>query len=143
MALTMTQSEREEFLAGVHVGVLGVAEPDGGALAVPIWYGYEPGGDIWIVTGKTSRKAKGLASKQFSLCAQNEEVPYKYVSVTGEVAATRPVTDDDRRTLAHRYLGPEMGDMYLEATRDEGDESLVYVLRPTRWMTVDYGKQFG
>ena len=64
------------------------------------------------------------------------------MSVTGEVAATRPVTDDDRRTLAHRYLGPEMGDMYLEATRDEGDESLVFVLHPTRWMTVDYGKQF-
>ena len=98
MALTMTQSEREEFLAGVHVGVLGVTEPDGGALAVPIWYGYEPGGDIWIVTGKTSRKGRSwTATGQFSLCAQTEEIPYKYVSVTGEVARTRPVTDDDRK----------------------------------------------
>ena len=139
----MTRSEREEFLAGVHVGVLGVTEPDGGALAVPIWYGYEPGGDIWIVTGKESRKAKGLATGQFSLCAQSEEVPYKYVSVTGTVAETRPVTHDDRRTLAYRYLGPEFGDMYLEATADEEGESLRYVLQPTRWMTVDYSKQFG
>ena len=44
----------------MHVGVLGVTEPDGGALAVPIWYGYEPGGDIWIITGSTSRKGRGL-----------------------------------------------------------------------------------
>ena len=70
MSLTMTRTEREEFLAGVHVGVLGVTEPDGGALAVPIWYGYEPGGDIWIITGKTSRKAKGLEVEDSSACAR-------------------------------------------------------------------------
>ena len=117
MSLTMTRTEREEFLAGVHVGVLGVTEPDGGALAVPIWYGYEPGGDIWIITGSTSRKGRGLeATGQFSFCAQTEEIPYKYVSVTGTVAQTRPSTDDDRKTLAHRYLGPELGDAYLAAT---------------------------
>ena len=65
------------------------------------------------------------------------------MTVTGDVVETRPVADDDRRRLAHRYLGPEMGDMYLEATRDEAAGSAVYVLRPTRWMTVDYTKQFG
>ena len=88
-------------------------------------------------------QGQGLASGRFSLCAQTEEVPYKYVSVTGEVASTRSVTDEDRRTLAYRYLGPEIGDLYLEATADEAGESLVYVLRPTRWATVDYAKQFG
>jgi PPOX class probable F420-dependent enzyme len=139
----MTRAEREEFLAGVHVGVLGVTEPDGGALAVPIWYGYELGGELWIVTAAESRKGRALeASRRFSLCAQTEEVPYRYVSVAGEVAATRPVTQEDRRTLAHRYLGPEVGELYLEATRDE-EESTLYTLRPTRWMTVDYSKQFG
>jgi PPOX class probable F420-dependent enzyme len=143
MTLSMTRAEREAFLAGVHVGVLGVTEPDGGALAVPLWYAYEPGGDLWIVTGRTSRKARALdASGRFSLCAQTEDVPYKYVSITGDVAATRPTTEDDRRALAYRYLGAEIGEMYLEATRDE-EESTVYTLRPTQWMTVDYAKQFG
>jgi uncharacterized protein len=143
MSLAMTQTEREQFLAGLHVGVLGLSEAGGTPLAVPIWYGYEPGADIWIVTGIDSRKGRALsATGQFDLCAQSEELPYRYVSVTGSVVATRPVTDDDRRHLAHRYLGPELGDAYLEATRGETG-SAVYVLRPERWMTVDYGKQFG
>ena len=140
----MTRAEREEFLAGVHVGVLGITEADGTTLAVPIWYGYEPGGDAWVVTAPDSRKGRALAAtSRFSLCAQTETAPYQYVTVTGDVIETRPVADDDRRRLAHRYLGPEMGDMYLEATRDEVAGSAVYVLRPMRWMTVDYTKQFG
>jgi PPOX class probable F420-dependent enzyme len=144
MSLAMTRSEREQFLAGLHVGVLGVVEATGTALAVPIWYGYEPGRDIWIVTGTESRKGRALsATSRFSLCAQSEEVPYRYVVVTGSVATTRPVTDNDRRALAHRYLGPELGDAYLEAVRDEEPESAVFVLRPEQWMTVDYGKEFG
>ena len=41
MSVTMSRDERERFLAGVHVGVLSVASPDGGGpLAVPVWYAY-------------------------------------------------------------------------------------------------------
>ena len=40
MSLSMGRAESEEFLAGLHVGVLGVALPDGrGPLTVPVWYG--------------------------------------------------------------------------------------------------------
>jgi PPOX class probable F420-dependent enzyme len=143
MSLAMTRAEREEFLAGVHIGVLGITETDGSALAVPIWYAYEPGGDIWVITATDSRKGRALAAtRRFSLCAQTEDAPYRYVTVTGDLVETKPATDDDRRALAHRYLGSEIGEAYLEATRDESAGSAVYVLRPTRWMTVDYGKQF-
>ena len=39
MPVTMTREEREQFLGGVHVGVLSVASVDGGGpLAVPVWY---------------------------------------------------------------------------------------------------------
>jgi len=39
MPPSMSQAEREEFLAGVHVGVLSVASGDGrGPLAIPVWY---------------------------------------------------------------------------------------------------------
>ncbi len=41
MPVTMTREEREQFLGGVHVGVLSVASADGaGPLAVPVWYSY-------------------------------------------------------------------------------------------------------
>ena len=43
----MTEQEREAFLADLHVGVISIPRPDGPPLTVPIWYDYEPGGDIW------------------------------------------------------------------------------------------------
>jgi hypothetical protein len=48
------------------------------------------------------------------------------------------------RPLARRYLGVELGDRYVEATSGgagEGGEILVR-MRPERWLTVDYAKQF-
>ena len=45
--------------------------------------------------------------------------------------------------MAHRYLGPELGDQYLEATSaDEAKESVCFRMRPEHWLTVDYAKQF-
>jgi nitroimidazol reductase NimA-like FMN-containing flavoprotein (pyridoxamine 5'-phosphate oxidase superfamily) len=45
MWVAMSAAEREEFLAGVHVGVLSAAIGTAGrTLAVPVWYGYQPGG---------------------------------------------------------------------------------------------------
>ena len=60
MSLVMTQSEREDFLAGLHVGVLAIERPAGPPLAVPIWYGYEPGGLVWIITAPGSVKGRLL-----------------------------------------------------------------------------------
>ena len=88
MSLAMTKEEREAFLSGLHVGVLSIPDGERGPLAAPIWYSYKPGGDIVLVTGKTSRKAELLKrAKRVSLVAQSEEIPYKYVSIEGPVMA--------------------------------------------------------
>src|SRR5262250_2005504 len=121
MALTMTRLEREAFLAGVHVGIISIAEEGRGPLTVPIWYAYEPGGELRVITGRTSRKAQLLQhAGRFSVCVQTETQPYKYVSVEGPVVAIEPADlERDRRPLAHRYLGAQRGDRYIEATREE------------------------
>jgi len=146
MSLQMTRSEREEFLAGVHIGVISIAEPGRGPLTAPIWYGYEPGGELWIVTEKGSRKGRLLRqAKRFSLCAQSEQVPYKYVSVEGPIVSITPsVVERDERPLAHRYLGPEFGDEYIATTggADARAENVLVKMRPERWLTVDYAKEF-
>src|SRR5689334_1906627 len=86
--ITMTREEREAFLAGVHVGVVCIADGDRAPIAAPIWYDYAPGGDLRIVTGRDSRKGKRLVpGAKVSLCAQQEAPPYKYVTVEGVVAA--------------------------------------------------------
>jgi hypothetical protein len=36
MSLQMSKPEREAFLAGVHVGVISIAEPGRGPLSAPI-----------------------------------------------------------------------------------------------------------
>ncbi len=85
MPVTMTREEREQFLGGVHVGVLSVASVDGGGpLAVPVWYSYQPGGTVNVITGGSTRKAAAIrAAGRLSLCAQDERPPYKYVTVEG------------------------------------------------------------
>ena len=59
----------------------------------------------------------------------------QYVTVEGP-AVVGETDDDVQRSLAHRYLGPEIGDLYLEAIADT--VSRVARLTPTRWRTVDY-----
>ena len=145
MSLAMTREEREAFLADVHVGVVSIADSERGPLAVPIWYAYEPGGELRIVTERGSRKGRLLDKAQrMSLCAQSEAPPYKYVSVEGPITSIeKPDLERDERPMAHRYLGPELGDGYVEATRTDGDaENILVKMRPQRWLTTDYSKQF-
>jgi nitroimidazol reductase NimA-like FMN-containing flavoprotein (pyridoxamine 5'-phosphate oxidase superfamily) len=145
VSLAMSRAEREAFLAALHVGVISVAEAGRGPLAVPIWYFYEPGAELWVVTDRDSRKGRLLAqARRFSLLAQTETAPYQYVSVEGPVVAIEPA-DLERhlRPMARRYLGAELGDRYVDATAGDRDSSVVVRMRPERWLTVDYRKQFG
>jgi nitroimidazol reductase NimA-like FMN-containing flavoprotein (pyridoxamine 5'-phosphate oxidase superfamily) len=134
--LTMKKAQREAFLAGLHVGVVAIARHGAAPLAAPVWYTYEPGGDVVFVFESASEKVKLFeAEGQASLCVQNEGMPYQYVTVEGP-AVVCDTDDDVQRSLAHRYLGPEIGDLYLGAITDT--VSRVARLTPTRWRTVDY-----
>ncbi|HSP29939.1 MAG TPA: pyridoxamine 5'-phosphate oxidase family protein [Ilumatobacteraceae bacterium] len=140
----MTESEREEFLAGLHVGVIGIERSDGPPLVVPVWYSYEPGGDVEVLTSASSTKGRlAAAAGRASLCAQQEELPYKYVSVEGPVEIDE-LGDDAKAAvlpMAIRYLGEEMGRGYA-AGHTASDEIRIRI-RPDRWFTVDYAKPTG
>lgn len=136
----MTPTAREAFLAAVHVGVLSVGEPDRGPLTVPIWYAYEPGGEVWLWTDTTSRKATLLRQAgRASLCVQQEMRPYKYVSIEGPVTAITPATTADIRQLAIRYYGLEAADAFVAGLEGGGatDTDCVVRIRPERWLTFD------
>jgi PPOX class probable F420-dependent enzyme len=136
----MTQEERETFLAALHVGVLGISAPDRAPVLVPVWYSYEPGGEIVFITNKNAKKAKRLEQEgRFTLCVQDESPPYKYVSVEGPIVSIEDADHERELTpIAHRYLGKERGDAYV--TKTSGDEELLVRMRPARWSTADYGK---
>jgi len=138
----MTESERQEFLAGLHVGVLGIERADGPPLVVPVWYSYEPGGDVVVLTSASSIKGRlAAAAGRASLCAQQEEVPYRYVSVEGSVSIEELDADAWRTAvepMAIRYLGEEMGRKYAATSVDIDD--ILIRLRTDRWFSVDYAK---
>ncbi|WP_245642058.1 pyridoxamine 5'-phosphate oxidase family protein [Nonomuraea candida] len=142
MSTRMSVKEREEFLAGTHIGVLSV--PDGPApLLVPIWYGYAPGGDIRISTAAGTRKhdlIRGAASVGFAV--QQEAMPYKYVSVDGPVAGYEPTDPGEYRDWSIRYLGPEQGERFFTTIRDGLGDWVTFRIRPERWRTFDFGKEF-
>ncbi|MGW0423174.1 pyridoxamine 5'-phosphate oxidase family protein [Streptomyces sp. NPDC003015] len=139
MALTRTQ--REQFLAEPHVAALAVDAGEGRApLTVPIWYQYEPGGDLWILTGADSRKHELIrAAGRFSLLVERVEPTIRYVSVDGPVLDTRPGTLDDLREISARYLPAEKVDGYVEFASKNHGESVIIRMRPERWVTSDLG----
>jgi nitroimidazol reductase NimA-like FMN-containing flavoprotein (pyridoxamine 5'-phosphate oxidase superfamily) len=142
MTFAMTRQEREQFLAELHVGIISIAEDGRGPLTVPVWYAYQPGGDLRVLTASASRKGRLLErARRFSLCAQTETPPYRYVSVEGPVVAIAAAdVERDLRPLARRYLGAEAGDAYIAATRDQHAGDVLIRMRPERWLTADFGK---
>src|SRR5262249_9461001 len=109
-----------------------------------VWYGYEPGGEIWLVTGRDSRKGRLLAQGvRVAFVAQSEQAPYRYVSVEGPVSSVAPCSGEaEQRRLAHRYLGRKGGDAYLASTAESRavEPSVLVRIRPERWLSVDYRK---
>ena len=141
----MTESERQEFLAALHVGVLAIERPDGPPLAVPVWYSYEPGGDVEVLTSASSIKGRLAAiAGRASLCAQQEELPYKYVSVEGSLEIVELDAEASKAAvvpMAIRYLGEEMGRGY--AATSVGPDDILIRLSAERWFSVDYSKPVG
>lgn len=142
MPAPMTREEREEFLAGVHVGVLSVDEPGRGPLSVPVWYLYSPGGEILLVTRPEARKAKLLREgTPVSFVVQTEDLPPKYVSIQGRVSSTTPAdVDRDLKPVVRKYLSQDVGDAYVDNTRPNGTDEIVVRIRPERWYSRDFGR---
>jgi PPOX class probable F420-dependent enzyme len=138
--LTMSEADRQAFLAETHVGVLSIARGDGRPpLASPVWYVYDEGGDVLVNIGAASAKAAALATTPAaSLTVQTESLPYKFVTVGGPVAVG-PADDATRRRIAERYLPAEMVDGYLASSGDPA-QMLTIRLTPRTWHSNDFGQ---
>jgi general stress protein 26 len=137
----MSETQREEFLEGVHVGIVSLQEPGRGPLACPIWYDYKRGGELWFLTDKRTRKERLLSvSGRISVCAQIEQPPYSYVTIEGPVVSIESADlERDVRPMARRYLGREGGDRYTEKEAAPSiDDTILVKVRPERWLSADY-----
>jgi hypothetical protein len=141
--MALSREERERFLAEPHIGALAVdtGDPGRAPLTVPVWYGYEPGGDLWVLTGRDSRKARLIErAGRFSLMADRLEPTVRYVSVEGPVTQVLPGTRDHVVEMASRYLPPEKLDGYVAAAEKDHGEQVVLRMRPEHWLSADLGR---
>lgn len=136
---SFSESERQDFLADKHVGVLSVTADDGRPPAsVPIWYDYTSDGHIRINTGAGSRKSRLIEQAGvLTLAVQRDEPPYQYVVVEGTVVeTTTPTPLQVREEIAIRYLGEEGGRAFVASLGDS--PSVLFTVRPDRWLTADF-----
>ena len=140
----MTRSEREAFLAEPRVAVLSVAGADGRPPhSTPTFYAYEPGGEVTFFTNTEGRSANKVAliadAGAVTLTVQQDEFPYRYVSVECDIAATGRPDAGQVRAIASRYLPPDAADGMARAEADDPASTIVlYTARPGRWLTATF-----
>ncbi|MCV7089196.1 pyridoxamine 5'-phosphate oxidase family protein [Mycobacterium interjectum] len=135
---SFSEAECQEFLAATHVAVLSVAADGRPPASVPIWYDYTPGGNIRIMTGASTRKARLIErAGAVTLVVQREEPPYQYVVVEGTVVdTTTPAPADVQESIAIRYLGEEGGRAFVSSMA--GVEEVLFTIRPDKWLSADF-----
>ncbi|WP_328525349.1 hypothetical protein [Kribbella sp. NBC_00359] len=141
---TMTKQQREEFLAGQHIGVVSVGRPDGlPPTTVPTFYAYEPDGALTMFTntqGRTTARGEAIKSAGVvTFLVQDENWPAKYVAVEATLdSATRP-TIEQMLTITRRYMPEEAAQQFAHSEVDNPDSTIVFFsFTPTRWFSGDY-----
>jgi PPOX class probable F420-dependent enzyme len=123
-------NESESFISEPNVAVLATVDRRGRAHAAPIWYLYHDGTFI-ISTGRGSQKHRNVeANPEITLVIDRRTVPYYAVMARGAANIGAPLTDEERREMAIRYLGEELGNRYVERT--SGQDAVTIRLRPRK-----------
>ncbi|RSM73039.1 pyridoxamine 5'-phosphate oxidase [Kibdelosporangium aridum] len=140
VSFVMTAEERMAFLAEAHIGILAITRDGRAPLAVPVWYDYEPGGDLLIWIERDTVKDKLIRSAgTFSLAVHNETEPYKYVTVEGPVIANdAPPTREQALKIASRYFPMHRSEPYVDEALSE--RSVLVRMRPEKWLSNDQSK---
>jgi nitroimidazol reductase NimA-like FMN-containing flavoprotein (pyridoxamine 5'-phosphate oxidase superfamily) len=145
----MTDTERDAFLAEPHVAVLAIPRGNRPPHTSPVWYHYQPGGNVTFFTGTQGRKSrKAQLIEQagvVSLCVQQETFPYKYVTVEGTIMQIdRPPTSEQALAIVRRYLPQLQAQGFVAAELDHPTgEFVLYSVRPDHWHSLDFSDLAG
>ena len=96
---------------------------------------------LTVLTGRRSRKAAAVrAAGRFSLCAQDDSPPYRYVSVQWPVISEEELDSAERLAMARRYIGTAAGDRLRDGQRrSRGREQQGFRMCLERWLSQDQG----
>jgi PPOX class probable F420-dependent enzyme len=122
--------ERDAFIREANVAVLASVDSRGRAHAAPVWYLHKAGVFI-ISTGRGSQKHRNVETNpDITLVIDRRTIPYYAVMARGLAEIGDPLTDAERREMAVRYLGEELGNRYVERTA--GQDAITIRLTPRK-----------
>ena len=150
MPRRMTEKESQEFLVEPRIGVLSVARGgDRPPHTTPVWYAYEPGGNITFFTGTQGRKSRKAELVEnagvLTLTVQREEFPYRYVTVEGTVVREdRPPSEEQVLAVVRRYLPEEQARWFVDSELGQpSQEFVLFTIRPDHWLSFDFSEEEG
>jgi PPOX class probable F420-dependent enzyme len=120
----MTDGEWRQFVsAGTRTGKLATTRRDGRPQVVPIWFLLD-GDDLVFNTGAETVKGRALRRTGWaSICVDDENPPYSFVTVSGpvtisdDVEAMRPLTI----LIAARYMGADRAEEFGQRNAVPGE----------------------
>ena len=128
----MNSEEREAFVSRPLTAVLSTISKDGRIHAVPVWYLYE-GGVFKVLTDRGSAKHRNIErTGQASLCVDERDGAFQYVSVEGPVVVAPEVTREQRLALHTHYRGAEQAERIV--ARGGHERMVLLALTPQRWL---------
>ena len=122
--------QQRDFAEDANVAILATVDGKGRPHATPIWYLFD-GGEFILSVGRGGQKHRNLErNPEATLVIDSRVVPYYALMISGTVEIGPPITPEQRRAIANRYLGEELAKRYVEAT--EGQDSVGLRLTPRK-----------
>ena len=136
----MSPEAMARFLLRPRVAVLSWVTSEGEVVSTPVWFDYRDG-KFFAHSMSGSLKVRSiLKNPNVSLCVQDPEPPYRYVTVR---AQARVIADPEAgyqldKQLARRYLGRMGGRFYIERVYPTfPGQSRILELLPTKVSSVN------
>jgi len=95
----MSPVEVDKFLRQPHVMSLATVHANGRPHLVAMWYGFEPGGQLGVVTYRTSQKVRNLQRSPYITCLVEDGDGYAELRGV-QILADAVVIDDPETVIA-------------------------------------------
>ncbi len=123
--------DREALFAEPNVAVLVTIRKDGRPHATPVWYLYEDGHFLVTILNDSVKRRHVERDPRVSLVVDRRQVPYYAVTIEGTATVDAPMTPEQRRKIATRYLGEADGARY--ATERPASNTVTLRITPERF----------
>jgi PPOX class probable F420-dependent enzyme len=130
--VTYQPTDRDAFLQQPRTAVVATTSRDGRIHAVPVWYSWD--GQVFrIITERGSAKHRNVeGTARATLCVDERDGPYHYITAEGPVTVQDPITYDDRLALHTHYRGAEAAKQIVD--RGGHEKMVMLILTPERWL---------